>query len=120
MHKVLLVEDDQDQINHAKEEIGDLCNLTYVETYKEAVEVIDNHKYDIIISDLEIPYQVNWKPDFKNGLAFFLKYSKEVSAYAIVSNYEHHIYWRVSSQELTDDLFLWQVLVLRQHPIDLF
>lgn len=84
--KVLLVEDDEDQINWARQQIGELCNLIIVKTAIDALwefryQRCQKNNISLVISDLIIPgFDENEEKElmFDDGMeAFERKFLRE-------------------------------------------
>lgn len=105
---VLIIEDDEDQISWAKNQLGDKYELTFAKSQAQFSKVVENkNKFDFVIIDVFIPEViVGDLPDFDPPEILSQPTSKHVSSrvkyahmaylkgkikgWAIASNYEHH------------------------------
>jgi response regulator RpfG family c-di-GMP phosphodiesterase len=95
MKKVLVVEDNVVQINWAKKVLKD-TNLKIAETQEEASNLLENNKFEYVLTDLEIPRVSGDKPEAHHGQRVFEKglemlIQKDIRGMALVSNFEHHL-----------------------------
>jgi len=103
--KILLVEDDPIQIDWAREQLKEY-DLTVATTLREKDEIFydpeNKNKFDIVITDLELPEDKGKEPklfdiDANSGYSFFKSLLErrvnQISpkGLALVSNYEHHV-----------------------------
>lgn len=118
--RVLLVEDDHDQINWARQQIGELCNLTVVTTAEEALSKLERAwnrelgPYDMVLMDLSFPRKEGTPAEFQTGINFFWKvfFEDEDVKIGILSTYEHHIVAKKDRWEM-DAVTYWKCVLIK-------
>ena len=101
--RVLLVEDDEDQIKWACQQIGELCNLTIARNVQES-ESLKEKGWDMVLSDLELPARFDSLPNFQSGRRHFEGYLEmleggKIKGLGLLSNFEHHISFLSSDEK---------------------
>ena len=53
--KVLVIDDNQENLEAAKEQLGEDYNLTAISTFEEAKKMLSEEKWDIVMTDIFMP-----------------------------------------------------------------
>lgn len=101
--KILLAEDDPRQVKLAQQTLSD-HELLVCQYRNAAVEYFDvwgdNYhlfkSFDLLLTDLLLPFEADGKPDYKAGMSLFQKgmgllAHEMIQGVALVSNFEHHL-----------------------------